>query len=120
MSKYFTAAELQCQCPRKENGIDPNFVKRLDELREKFGLPLVISSGYRCPEHNAAVGGVPKSQHMQGIAADIYTAKMNSVDKYRLLQCVLSLGFTVGVKFDLLHVDTRPGLPLYFTYDVKK
>lgn len=116
MSKYFSVKELQCHCPRKENGIDPNFVKRLDELREKFGRPLLLNRAYSCPEHNAAVGGAPKSQHMTGCAADINVSKMNAVDKYTLLKLVINLGFTVGVRDDILHVDTRVGLPIYFTY----
>lgn len=44
----------------------------LQPLRDHFKEPIVISSGYRCPEVNAAVGGVPTSQHCKGMAADIY------------------------------------------------
>ena len=43
----------------------------LEPLREHFGIPVVISSGYRCPQLNKAVGGVPNSQHLKGEAADI-------------------------------------------------
>jgi len=43
----------------------------LEPLREHFGIPVVISSGYRCPQLNKAVGGVPNSQHQKGEAADI-------------------------------------------------
>ena len=43
----------------------------LEPLREHFGEPIYISSGYRCPQLNRAVGGVPNSQHMRGEAADI-------------------------------------------------
>lgn len=44
----------------------------LQPLRDHFKEPIVISSGYRCREVNAAVGGVPTSQHCKGMAADIY------------------------------------------------
>lgn len=44
----------------------------LQPLRIHFGEPVIISSGYRCPDLNKAVGGVPNSQHMKGQAADIY------------------------------------------------
>ena len=44
----------------------------LQPLRDYIGLPVVISSGYRHPKLNVAVGGSPKSQHMKGEAADIY------------------------------------------------
>lgn len=43
----------------------------LQPLRDAWGKPLHINSGYRCPELNAAVGGVPTSQHVKGEAADI-------------------------------------------------
>ena len=43
----------------------------LEPLRERFGEPIYISSGYRCPQLNRAVGGVPNSQHTRGEAADI-------------------------------------------------
>ncbi len=45
----------------------------LDPLREWWGKPLIVSSGYRCPELNAAVKGCKTSQHMTGQAADIDT-----------------------------------------------
>lgn len=43
----------------------------LDELREGFGKPIYISSGYRCAELNRRVGGVSNSQHTKGEAVDI-------------------------------------------------
>ena len=43
----------------------------LDPLRELYGKPIHISSGYRCPRLNKAVGGVANSQHLTGQAADI-------------------------------------------------
>ena len=46
----------------------------LDPAREKLGMPVTVNSGYRCKEHNLAVGGVRGSQHLQGEAADIAPA----------------------------------------------
>ena len=46
----------------------------LDPLREKYGKPIKVNSGYRCPKHNLAVGGATQSQHMKGEAADIAPA----------------------------------------------
>ncbi len=46
----------------------------LQPLRDKVGHPLKINSGYRCPELNREVGGVPTSQHTKGEAADIAAA----------------------------------------------
>lgn len=43
----------------------------LDPLRELYGKPIHVSSGYRCPRLNKAVGGVANSQHLTGQAADL-------------------------------------------------
>lgn len=43
----------------------------LDPIREAWGQPLIVSSGFRSPQLNVAVGGVPTSGHMDGCAADI-------------------------------------------------
>lgn len=46
----------------------------LDPLREHWGSPIYVTSGYRCPLLNKKVGGVATSYHLRGMAADI-TAK---------------------------------------------
>ena len=43
----------------------------IQPLRDNLGIPIHINSGYRCPELNKAVGGVPTSQHQKGEAADL-------------------------------------------------
>lgn len=57
----------------------------LQPLRNTVGHPLRISSGYRCPELNREVNGVPNSQHIKGEAADIAAA-----DPYLLAKVVRS------------------------------
>ena len=39
--------------------------------RDHFGVPIYVSSGYRCPELNRAIGGAKRSQHMEGRALDL-------------------------------------------------
>ena len=83
--KYFTIAELcrsntadrlginnRCRQEHVEN-LTALVDNVLDPLREWYGKPLIVSSGYRCPELNAAVKGSRTSQHMSGQAADIDT-----------------------------------------------
>ena len=52
----------------------------LDQIREEYGLPLSVSSGYRCKELNNKLNGSKTSQHMKGQAADI---NLGSVEKNR-------------------------------------
>jgi hypothetical protein len=54
----------------------------LDPIREHWGLPIRVTSGYRCPELNEEVGGVEESWHMDGCAADI-TALGNNEEHRR-------------------------------------
>ena len=73
--------EFECRdgCPMpasaREN-IEALVEAVLDPARERLGKPIYVNSGYRCPRHNAAVGGVPNSQHMRGEAADIRLAEI--------------------------------------------
>lgn len=46
-------------------------LRRLDGIREGYGKPIVITSGYRCQALNKAVGGKPNSQHQRAQAADL-------------------------------------------------
>lgn len=63
----------------------------LDPLREAYGQPIYVSSGYRSPQVNAAVGGVLNSQHMKGQAADIYTKDGKGGNK-RLFDLIIDMG----------------------------
>jgi hypothetical protein len=70
-------------------------IRVLQPVREAVGEPLLISSGYRCPELNKAVGGVPTSQHTKGEASDIYCKKTNARALFLLIQ-------KIGIEFDQL------------------
>lgn len=82
--RYFTFDELTYSRTAVENGLlnRPGATERdnlaqlverlLDPLRERLGEPIAILSGYRSPEVNSLVGGVPDSQHTLGEAADCY------------------------------------------------
>lgn len=86
MAKYFTLDELTYSATAKLKKIDntPNgaiqknletLIAVLDKIRAKYGSPIYINSGYRCPALNKAVKGVSNSQHQLGEAADLDTRK---------------------------------------------
>jgi uncharacterized protein YcbK (DUF882 family) len=114
-SKYFKTAETVCKCGCGTD-VQPGFLKRIDELREKVGHSLRLNSAARCQAHNTKVGGAPKSQHLNGIAADVDTLSLTSSQRYGLLKAALELGFCVGVNAAFLHIDIRSGEPIVFTY----
>ena len=77
----------------------------LQPLRDAWGGPLFINSGYRCLELNKAVGGVPTSQHVLGCAADV-----GCTDPYALAQLVKRMRLDVdqmGVYASFVHISYR-------------
>lgn len=109
MSKYFTEDEMTCHCcgGLPDGGINPVLLDKLDALREAIGMPIHVSCMYRCPDHNAAVGGEVDSQHVKGNAADIYTDGL-TVDQ--LADAAAAEGFDgIGRYYDrdFVHVDVR-------------
>lgn len=73
MAKYFVEAEFECKCGCGHN-VKPILIDTLDVIRAELGCAIIITSGARCPAHNAAVGGVPDSYHIRGLAADCVPA----------------------------------------------
>ena len=65
----------------------------LEPLRQWWGGPIIVSSGYRSPELNHAVGGVSNSQHLKGEAADIVTARLQSTSSSPLGEAGVGLLF---------------------------
>lgn len=122
--KYFTFTEFERSETAVRYAIDnalPDKYKAnvavlvdtvLDPLREAWGKPITVTSGYRCPALNKAVGGVPTSVHQIGRAADITTG--NSVDNRRLYQLAIDLKLPffelIGKKYDFkwLHISYSP------------
>lgn len=49
----------------------------LEPARQECGVPLIVNDGFRCDAVNTAVGGVPHSQHREGLAADVYPEGMS-------------------------------------------
>ena len=67
----------------------------LDPIRKEWGQPLVVTSGYRSPELNAKVGGVPSSAHVIGCAADVRLAswsKKSITDLFALINEMVENG----------------------------
>ena len=70
VSPHFKLREFQCRCCGAVK-LCPKLLLKLEALRSAWGGPLIITSGYRCPLRNKAVGGAAASYHLRGMAADI-------------------------------------------------
>jgi hypothetical protein len=75
-------------------------VNVLERLRNAVGAPLHISSGYRSPELNRAVGGAQNSQHMMGQAADVYVVGCSP-------EKLLLIALKAGIDFDQAVIEPR-------------
>lgn len=72
LSPAFRVREFRCRDGTDAVLIDEELVVVLQCIREHFGRPVHITSGYRTAAHNAAVGGSKSSQHLLGRAADLW------------------------------------------------
>lgn len=72
----------------------------LQPLRDAWGKPLAINSGYRCPEVNQAVGGVPTSQHSRGEAADVCPFGRNGHGDIEVVRKLAITARDLGLPFD--------------------
>ena len=76
----------------------------LDEVREDYGKPIVITSGYRTEAHNESVGGKKNSSHLKGLACDV--ACTTSRDRFELVRLFLEYGITrIGIADTFIHID---------------
>ena len=117
-SEHFSAAELMCHgasqgscnCgPETANNVSPLLLEKLEALRAMIGGPIEISCAYRCPAHNARVGGVPNSQHVDGTAADVQTPNYDHCNTQEQLKWYCEqIGFDgIGLYDWGCHVDVR-------------
>ena len=86
MSKFFSVRELTASATARKYGIDntpqdaeiiehiEELIELMDGVRTAWGGPLIVTSGYRCPELNKKVGGAKTSAHLTGYAVDCVPA----------------------------------------------
>ena len=132
--KYFNMTEFSRSATAVSLGIDNTIPKEckanietlvhcvLDPIREHWGLPIRVTSGYRSPELNEEVNGVEDSYHMEGCAADISATDpernvelmsliraMHLVGKLALTECYLGpKARYIHVAYDCSHLDEYP------------
>jgi uncharacterized protein YcbK (DUF882 family) len=117
--KFFKEHEFFCKHCGKIIPMDFPLINGLDYLREIFGVPITITSGYRCPVHNKNVGGAKNSFHTTGKAADISVARKNLLPLIYKVAIVSKRFNGIGLSEhgNFIHLDTgNRATPYYYVY----
>jgi uncharacterized protein YcbK (DUF882 family) len=105
IAEHFMLYEFECPCCKRVI-IDFRLLALLESLRERAGgRPVIVNSGYRCEEYNKKAGGVPRSYHLSGMAADI---RIPGMAPGKLIRYAYDVGFLgLGLYNTFCHLDIR-------------
>lgn len=110
LTSSFKVREFACNDGSDVILIHPDLPSVLQNIRNQFGKPIIINSGYRTPEYNKKVGGATRSQHCYGTAADIVVdgvspASVAAAAEKALKEMDYPGG--IGLYKSFVHVDVR-------------
>jgi uncharacterized protein YcbK (DUF882 family) len=117
-TKQLTKGEFDCK-ETGENGMQPEFMAKLQALRMEYGRPMTITSGYRSPKHSKEVKKASPGWHTKGLAVDI---ACHSNAAYEIVRLAMKHGFTgIGVSqrdgiARFVHLDMRTDTPRVYSY----
>lgn len=110
--KYFKREEFRCKCGGKYcDGfpVEPNerLIHMADKVRAHFGVPIDVSSGIRCENHNRNVSGVATSRHKNGKAMDFRLRGIPSVVALPYIQDLPECRFAYAIDSNYIHMDVE-------------
>ncbi|SFU01434.1 D-Ala-D-Ala carboxypeptidase family metallohydrolase [Halomonas saccharevitans] len=111
ISPHFQRAEFACSCGCGFDTIDTESLAVLEDVREHFGAPVIVTSGCRCPAYNTRIGGAEHSQHILGRAADIQVKGIAPARVQDYLTARYPGRYGIGRYATFTHVDTRTDGP---------
>lgn len=110
--QYFKPGEFACHCGCGKAGIQPAIVYALDQLREDYGKPLVVTSGYRCPYWNSKKSTTGENgPHVTGLAVDL---AVSGRDAWTILRMAMESRVFTGIGLNqkgsdrFIHLDMIP------------
>lgn len=120
LTRNFQKNEFDCHCGGKycnKTVHDTELSEKLQIVRDYFGKPVHITSPYRCPSHNANVGGGSQSYHMNGgKAADFVIYGVNVKEIAKVCEAVGFNGIGCYLDDGFVHADVRPISEKFFWY----
>ena len=117
LSAHFNVQEFKCQCGKLHDIlIDSGLIDKLEQLYTALNCSkIIVTSGYRCPEHDKAVGGTSSGQHTKGTAADVccYGQDGQPISSKTVCCKAQDLGFggiaNITSSYQYTHLDVRTG-----------
>ena len=117
LSPHFNVMEFRCQCGgNHETLISSELIEKLEVLYATLNCSkIIVTSGYRCPEHDKAVGGTSSGQHTKGTAADVccYGQDGQPISSKTVCCKAQDLGFggiaNITSSYQYTHLDVRTG-----------
>lgn len=107
LSTNFKVKEFACTDGSDPIFVDTDLVKVLQKIRNHFNRAVTITSAYRTPTRNKAVGGTTYSQHLYGSAADIKVKGVSPKDVAEYAETLLKNSGGIGVYDTFTHIDVR-------------
>lgn len=107
VSTNFKVREFACTDGSDPVFIDSELVAVLQKIRNHFGKPVTITSAYRTPGKNKAVGGTTYSQHLYGKAADIKVKGITPKAVAAYAEKLLPKSGGIGIYSTFTHIDVR-------------
>ena len=107
--KHFQRSEFKCKCGKYCDGYPAEPKQKLvtvaDRVREHFGKPAIVSSGVRCTQHNANVGGVANSRHLTGKAMDFCVQDFSAETVLAYVQAQPEIRYAYAIDGNYVHMD---------------
>ena len=107
LSSNFKVSEFACKDGSDTVLVAPRLVMVLQSIRSRFGAAVTINSGYRTPQYNAKIGGVARSQHCYGTAADITVRGQKPAAVAAYARQLMPDWGGVGIYDSFTHIDVR-------------
>ncbi len=107
ISDNFNREEFACKCGCGFDTVDTVTLKVMQAIRIYFGKPVRVTSGCRCKEHNAKIGGVKNSRHMLGKACDFQIKGVSPVEITAFIDKRYGDRFSVGTYKTFNHIDSQ-------------
>lgn len=106
--EYFDRSEFACKCGKCGGyPVEPKekLIKVADRVRKHFGKPATVSSGVRCSQHNANVGGVSNSRHLSGKAMDFSVQGVSGSTLLNYVQKQPEIRYSHIIEGNWVHMD---------------